>query len=118
MKKSIDCLLGRRYHIDNYNCAHFLADAWQHVTGDDIREHLQGWLRPVPDRQFIKSDIAWFEIIGRPESPCIVVFQGKNKSPHVGLFYCNRVLHITESGVHFVPLDLARIGFSRVRFYR
>lgn len=88
------------------------------MFNEDLSERLKGFLRSVSDKQFIKNDIKTFKRIEQPADPCIVLFQSPHQSPHVGLFYRRKVLHITPQGVQRVPLSVARFGFSRVRFYQ
>ncbi|MEC7118978.1 MAG: hypothetical protein VXW65_03615 [Pseudomonadota bacterium] len=115
----IDPLFDRVYHKQRYNCVHFLCDAWKLVTGDDLSARSAGVMRAVSDGKGLqRDDTRAFERLPKPESPCIVLMHGRNKSPHVGLFYRHKVLHITEQGVQYMPLAIASIGFDRVRFYR
>lgn len=115
---NVDHLFSRRYHIDHYNCVHFLCEAWQAMFNEDLSDRLKGFLRAVSDKQFIRADIRTFKRIAQPADPCIVLFQAPHQSPHVGLFYRRKVLHITPQGVQRVPLSIAAMGFSRVRFYQ
>lgn len=115
---SIDSLFFRVYDRDNYNCCHFLADAWQHVTGQDMRQRLQSWLCAASDWKVTRQDMQQFRRLAAPESPCIVLLQNAI-GPHVGLFYCGKVLHITEQqGVQYMPLEIVQQGYARVRFYK
>lgn len=115
---SFDHLMGRVYDIDHYNCAHFVCEAWQHETGQDLAHRMQGFLRRVSDKQFLKSDIQQFIKLEQPISPCLVVFQRTGISPHIGLFVRGKVLHLDENGVKFQPLDVVNIGFQRMSFYQ
>lgn len=113
----IDALFDRTYHKQRYNCVHLVCDAWHLVTGADLSQRMAGVLRAVSDGSGLqRDDMRPFERMTEPESPCIVLMHGR--SPHVGLFYRQRVLHITEQGVQYMPLAVAAIGFDRVRFYR
>ncbi len=51
---------------------------------------------------------------------CIVAFHHRNpnKAPHVGLFRLGRILHLQESGVSWMPIQVVQaFGFNRVSFY-
>ena len=115
----IDALFDRTYHKQRYNCVHLVCEAWQLLTGQDLSQRTAGILRAVSDGSGLqRDDTRAFERLTKPVSPCIVLMHGRKQSPHVGLFYRRKVLHITEQGVQYMPLDVARIGFDRVRFYR
>jgi hypothetical protein len=115
---SIDDLFGRQYDRSVYNCVHFVCEAWALITGDDLSVRAAGVLHALTAGGLQRRDISVFERLVRPIPPCIVLFNGRNVSPHVGLFYRQKVLHITEQGVQYMPLHVAKIGFDRVSFYR
>ena len=117
--KSIDCLLDRTYDINNYNCVHFLCEAWLYLFDENLESRLNGFLRAITDKQFIKDDIRTFKKIPQPVDPCIVVMQANLQSPHVGLFYGRKVLHLNgHHAAKYEPLHMAMIGFDRVSFYQ
>jgi hypothetical protein len=104
---SIDCLLDRTWSKE-YTCNEFACEAWNHVTGKDLKKRLE---------KFLNGKGA-FKRLDRPISPCIVFFKNGEKSPtHVGLFYCDKLLHLTPRGVQFVPLEIFAMQFKEVRFY-
>ena len=53
-----------------------------------------------------------------PSPPCVVLMTRPRFQPHVGLFWADKVLHITEQGVAFQPLDVVSVGFTKIRFYQ
>lgn len=114
---SIDPLFHRTYSRRLYNCAHFVAEAWEHETGQDIRERLIGFLFPPSDRFVPFALRRAFVSLDRPQSPCIVLMRQPRREPHVGIWIRGKVFHITESGPQFQPLDVATLGFLIVRFY-
>ena len=115
---SIDPFFNRVYDKSKYNCAHFVAEVWQHLTGDDIHDFLKGFLLP-PRERYVKSGVRHnFEKLGKPTSPCIVLMRKPCLAPHVGLFYQGRVFHINEMGVQFQPLNVATRGFTKLSFYK
>lgn len=114
---NIDHLFSRRYHIDNYNCVHFLCEAWQAMFGEDLSGRMQAFLVAINDIKPSREAMQQFKRLKEPISPCIVLFKD-SKSSHVGLFYRRKVLHITRNGVQRVPLDIAKVGFKHVRFYQ
>lgn len=100
-----------------YNCAHFVADAWERETGHDIRPILVGFLAPARERRALPHVAHDMRRIPAPASPCIVLFRRVKATPHVGLFVRGRVLHLTEQGPIRQLLSVASIGYSSVRFY-
>lgn len=116
--KSVDSMLDRKYDARNYNCAHFVAEAWEHITGNAMSDRLRGFLAPMAGRSAPLNLRREFKPLAKPESPCLVWLTGRNCPPHVGMYIRGKVLHIRKSGVIFEPLHLAVLGFRRVRFYR
>lgn len=116
--KSIDPLFFHEYDIDTYNCVHFLCDAWRHITGEDLAGRMSGWLCAVSEKRFLREQVQQFERLSHPVSPCIVLLQSHHQSPHVGLYYRNKVLHLSHDGVQYMPLNVVASGFKRVRFYQ
>ncbi|MCB8769351.1 hypothetical protein [Acinetobacter soli] len=104
---SIDHLLDRIW-TPKYTCNEFLCEAWQSITGENLTDRLQLFLSGSGD----------FQRIDEPISPCIVFFtNGPRSSTHVGLFYCDKLLHLSTRGVQFLPLELISINFRETRFY-
>lgn len=114
---SVDSFLSRIYDRDTYNCAHLAAEVWAFETGDDIAPILTGVLAPAVERRAewsLRRDLA---ALSRPTSPCIVLMRRPRTAPHVGVYLRGRVLHITERGVQFAPLEIATLGFKVIGFY-
>lgn len=104
---SINHLLDRIWS-KNYTCNEFVCEAWQDITGENLTERLNHFLNGEGD----------FKRIDEPISPCIVFFSnGPRSSTHVGLFYCDKLLHLSGRGVQFVPLEIVAMNFRAVRFY-
>lgn len=114
----IDEFFFRKYDRSNYNCAHLVAEAWLKITGLDISERLAGFLKPVRARSVGMSLRHSFIRLQAPESPCVVLMNRPGAVAHVGVYYRGKVLHIHASGTEYVPLDVARRGFTTVRFYK
>jgi len=115
----IDHFFDRLYNAKTYNCAHFVADVFKHEVGRDISETLAGFLLPPGKRTVNPSIKKQFTRIARPQDNAIVLMSRPRTSPHVGLFLRGKVLHLTQySGVQFMPLHIATLGFRTVRFYK
>ncbi|MDQ8951935.1 hypothetical protein RFH42_03070 [Acinetobacter rudis] len=105
---SIDNLLDRTWS-NEYTCNEFAIEAWKQITGENID------LRSFETANGKQS----FEILNKPISPCIVYMTNNNRSStHVGLFYCDKLLHLTPCGVQFIPLEMVKNHFREVRFYK
>jgi hypothetical protein len=100
-----------------YNCAHFLCDAWELETGQDIRGIMNGFLAPRRERQVQPAQRHRMERLQRADSPCVVLWRRRGAAPHVGLYVRGAVLHLTDHGVIRQPLRLASIGYHSTRFY-
>lgn len=104
---SIDNLLDRTWS-SHYTCNEFLCEAWQQVVGENLTARLEKHLNHGDG----------FKWLDRPISPCIVFFSNNSKSStHVGLFYGDKLLHLTPRGVQFIPLEIVAMNFREVRYY-
>ena len=113
-----DALFVREYDRNKYNCAHLVADAWQLATGKPLPASYGLFTRPVGERRADTALRADFLRLDAPSPPCIVLMTRPRFHPHVGLFWAGKVLHITEQGVAFQPLDVVSVGFTKIRFYQ
>jgi hypothetical protein len=115
---SIDAFFHKKYERNSYNCAHFVCEVWQSLTGESITQKLAGLLEAPKDRRASFDLRRQFKRLERPESPCLALMQRRGSAPHVGLFLRGRVLHIHETGVEFQPIDVASRGFEKIGFYK
>lgn len=97
-------LFRKKYDRQTYNCGHFVRDVWLHLTGEDIGEMViafqSGDLKTYSKHH--KNRLR----ISKPSSPCLVVMRMQNQdTPHVGVFYNNKVLHIVDRGVRNQQLE-------------
>lgn len=115
---NIDQFFNKKYHKDNYNCAHFVADVWQELTGKCIDEALRCFLMPVKDRQVPIDLRRSFKRLSCPQEPCIVLMRRPKDDPHVGIFFDGKVMQITESGVSFLIVPVATATFKKVDYYQ
>lgn len=103
----LDVLLGRVWTA-KYTCNEFACEAWQMITGEDLTQRLQDFLNG-------KSSFTLHE---EPSSPCIVFFtNGKETPTHVGVFFDDKLLHLSGRGGQYIPLELIRMGFRQTRYY-
>lgn len=116
--KSIDALLDRQYDPKKYHCVHFLIEAAQYLFDKDYSESFMGLTGDLSQSiQTSRDTTIKNKRIERPKDGCIVLMTNLLNSSHVGLFYCGRVLHLSEIGVHFQELRSLERNYSRFRFY-
>lgn len=116
--KSIDALLDRQYDSKKYHCVHFLIEAAQYLFEKDYSESFLGLTGDLTKSIKTSRDTTIKnKRIERPKDGCIVLMTNLLNSSHVGLFYCGRVLHLSEIGVHFQELRSLERNYSRFRFY-
>jgi len=114
---NIDAFLDKRYHSSKYNCAAFVCEVWKVIARQDISSALQGAMTGEASRVLHAHNLTVFKRLTVPHTPCLALFQANRKAPHVGIWLDGKILHITENGVNWIPLDVAMIGFNQVRFY-
>lgn len=116
--KSIDALLDRQYDSKKYHCVHFLIEAAQYLFEKDYSASFLGLTGDLAKSiQTSRDTTIKNKRIERPKDGCIVLMTNLLNSSHVGLFYCGRVLHLSEIGVHFQELRSLERNYSRFRFY-
>lgn len=116
--KSVDALLDRQYDPKKYHCVHFLIEAAQYLLEKDYSASFLGLTGDLAKSiQTSRDTTIKNKRIERPKDGCIVLMTNLLNSSHVGLFYCGRVLHLSEIGVHFQELRSLERNYSRFRFY-
>lgn len=116
--KSIDPLLNRKYDASKYHCVHFVIDAAKYLFDVDYSSHFLGLTGTVNESlNASRHNFNQAKKLEKPVNQCIVLMTDLMNRSHVGLFYCNHVLHLTESGVYFQTLRTLEKNCSRFRFY-
>ncbi len=86
-----------------YTCNEFLIEVWLAMVGEDLSDRLEN------DE---------FKRLQEPISPCIAFFtNGSKSSTHVGLFFDNKIVHLTGRGVQVVEPEMVSMNFRETRFY-
>lgn len=112
---SVDFLLGRVYDRNTYNCLHFAADVWEHLTGDrrlhEVKEKdlAAGWLSAL-FRGMRK-------LPGPSVQPSIALMETLDGDAHIAICVRGRLLHINESGASFFPVEAQTALYRKMRFY-
>jgi hypothetical protein len=112
---SIDFLLSREYDRKAYNCLHFAADAWEHLTGD-LRMH------QVDEHDFHAGRMSFlFRDMRRQRGPTvqpsIVLMETLVGDAHIGVCIRQRLLHLYEGGAQFLLVDALTPMYRNMRFY-
>lgn len=114
MSFSTDKYFSRKYNINSYRCARFAVDVWMDLTGQDLSNELS---ISMHSRKAAVSNLRRFKRLETPSDPCLVFFQFHKSTPHIGVFVRGKVLHITEKGVQYQPIEVVGVGAKRVRYY-
>lgn len=114
----VDKYLSKRFHLQHYNCWHFVRDVWYELSGVMLYDY-------TPDRvtkyemQLAAEDASHrFMRIETPgTSPLIVLMKRNRDVPHIGVLYNGKVLHLRPEGAVYQPMDIASTGFDQIIFY-
>jgi hypothetical protein len=114
---SLDKYLGASFDLHNYNCWHFACDVWHDLTG--IRHHTSIEDFRVGSLNRIAADTSDTLVkLSEAVSPCFVLMQRRMATPHIGVYYNEKVLHLNERGAAYAPLSVVIAGFQTVNYYR
>lgn len=116
--KSIDPLLDRKFDRDNYHCVHLLIDAGKHLFNYDFSHCFLGLTGSLNTTLSpTKGGMSQGESASKPVDGTIVLMMTLDNRHHVGLYYCGRVLHLSEMGTRFETLRSIKRQYKKVRFY-
>lgn len=116
--KSIDPLLNRKFDRNHYHCVHFLLDAGQHLFDYDYKPcflGLTGSLNQTLNPS--KDSLSKGMITDQPSDGSIMLALTLDNKHHVGLYYCGRILHLSETGPRFETLRSIKHQYKEVKFY-
>lgn len=111
-------LFEKQYNPLNYHCVHFLIDAAQSLLSTDYSSSfigLTGALNTAINTS--RQTVVKNKRLQEPIHGCIVLMTSPTGSNHVGLFYANKVLHLSENGVQYVNLRALKPYYLRFRYY-
>ena len=112
---NLDQFHNRTYNAKHYNCMHFMADVWLHLTNIDIRNQIESIFN---EHKFKNKHMRVIQPLNEPVNPCIAVMKRPRSTPHVGIYIDGRILHLTELGVECFPVEIAMRGFSNIRYFK
>lgn len=113
----IDELFNLKYSQE-FHCVHFVIAAAKALYNLDYTPCFFGLTDSLD--QTIKTSrttVHRNREIKKAQEQCIVLMTYANGSSHVGLFFRQRIFHLTERGVQRIRLGQAEILFKRIRYY-
>lgn len=97
-----------RVWTSKYTCNEFACEVWEQITGESLTQRLNDFL----------NGHSGFTVHAEPISPCIVFFtNGKETPTHVGVFFEDKLWHLSGRGAQNVPLQVVSMGFRQARYY-
>lgn len=114
---SFDALFLKEYDDKNYNCSHFVVDAYKEITGIDISDLLLGFMRPRHEREVFKNIRKNFRQVYDIKNKTLLCFMVKAHEKHAGILYQNKILHLRKGGVEYQNISVATRLFTKVNFY-
>jgi hypothetical protein len=116
--KSIDVLLDRQYDAETYHCVHFVIEAAEYLFAQNYSDSFVGLTGNLHESLRTSRHTATHNRkVSVPINGSIVLMTNAKGRSHVGLFYQGCVLHLTELGVHFLPVISVRKFYKRIRYY-
>src|SRR5699024_1890909 len=97
-------------YSDEYHCEHFTVDALKFLTGRDISPYMYSGTHAVP------LNIRKFKQVKTPAQFTLVLMRDRSKA-HIGIWYNNAVLHLSQHGAVLQTLSVAMREFKKVTFY-
>jgi hypothetical protein len=108
----------KTYHDKDYNCSHFVVDAYKEITGIDISDPLLGFMREKQDRKVFHSLRKNFGQVSVIKNKTLICLMSNNHDKHLGVFYKNKILHLRKNGVEYQAFSVATRFFKKVSFYQ
>ena len=114
----IEALFRKQYNPEKYHCVHFVIDAAKEIYQADYAHCFVGMTGSLSETiKSSKQNLSTGKRIQKPKDGCVVLMTNYDESSHVGLYYKDRVFHLTERGVQRPTLEQIKLMFKRIRFY-
>lgn len=115
----VDKYLSKRFSLKSYNCWHFALDVWEDITGERLYDFTPAELNKG-ELQLAAQD-ATHRFVRVPENhhrqPLFALATTPRDSPHIGVLFNGRVLHLRKEGAIYQRLEAFMVGFNDVHFY-
>jgi cell wall-associated NlpC family hydrolase len=112
----IEKYLSRRFNYQTSNCWHLVRDFWYELHGVQLPDHTPSNVWQQGNAAAEAAAVSYRELTA-PADPCIVLLRFPRGTPHVGVYYQGRVLHITPYGAFYQTLDTLQRGWRTCQFY-
>jgi len=116
--KSIDPLLNRKFDCNHYHCVHFLIEAGKYLFSFDFSHCFLGLTGSLNQSLTAsKNNIEKGRLTDTPSNGSIMLAMSLDNKHHVGLYYCGRILHLSETGPRFETVRSIKHQYKKVKFY-
>lgn len=110
--------LFRCEYSQEFHCVHFVIEAAKVIYKLDYSKSFVGLTGTLDETlKTSRSTVIHNKRIKDATNGCIVLMTYVNESSHCGLFFRNRIFHLTEMGVQLITIGQAETLFKRIRFY-
>lgn len=107
-----------KYDPLKFHCVHFVIKAADYLYKKDYAPCFVGLTGSIDDTlKTSRETVHRNKPLKKPIEGCIVLMTYMNESSHVGLFFRNRIFHLTEQSVQRITLHQANLIFKRIRYY-
>lgn len=114
----IEELFNKKYSPQNYHCVHFVIDAAKELFSANYSGCFIGLTSSLDESiKTSRQTVHRNKGIKKPIEGCIVLMTNYDNGSHVGLYYKNRVFHLSQSGVQRITIEQTKNYFKRIRFY-
>lgn len=124
MKVNFRKFFEKEFHWKTYNCWDFTREVWLDAGGVDIgarqpKEWTAAGFRTAFEEQEFEVSGKVVQRLPGPVEPCLTMLTRPGVLSHVGVFSRGSLFHLHPfKGVVLEPLEIVRMGFNEVRFYR
>lgn len=104
-----------KYDDKDYNCLHFVCDAYKDLTNQDLSIFVNDLMTSQDKRTINPAKLSSLKKLAEPVNPCLAVMHGAE--PHAGIFVDGFILHLNHNGVGILPPHLAQLQFGLITYY-
>lgn len=101
---SLDFFLDKTWS-ESYTCFDFACDVFNHVNNTNITK------QSLVERNELKE-------IHNIEDKCFALLSNNIGVDHVGVIINGKIIHLAPTGAQMVSLDILRLHFRSVRFFK
>lgn len=101
----------------HYKCFDFAREVWATSFGIDPGKQLDELQAMLADGKLTASRMHAIVKLAKPIDPCFVVFQRKRTTPHIGILYHGRLLHLAATGAEYTRIHFIAARYARMSYY-